>query len=73
MIVAGYVFFILFFRREGIRYYSTFAEMRLAREIHRSAVPEISCVHGVFELYGVSWPTGEVGGDLVDFVPRDDG
>src|SRR5262249_7534037 len=42
LVVAAYVLFILFFRREGIRYYSTFTEMRLAREIHQRTVPLIS-------------------------------
>lgn len=73
LIVVGYVGFVLFTRREGIRYYATFTEMSLAQEIHRVAVPEISSTHAGYEVYGVSWPSGEVGGDLVDFVPRGDG
>ncbi|HEX4826208.1 MAG TPA: PP2C family protein-serine/threonine phosphatase [Candidatus Polarisedimenticolaceae bacterium] len=73
LIIVAYVLFILFIRREGMRYYSTFAEMRLAREIHMRTVPLITVRHGGFEVYGISWPTGEVGGDLVDFVPKGEG
>ena len=42
--------------------------MRLAGEIHRGLVPEIDSGDGEFEFYGRSWPSGEVGGDLVDLV-----
>lgn len=73
LIIVGYIGFVLFTRREGIRYYSTFTEMSLAQEMHRVAVPEISRRHGGYEMYGISWPSGEVGGDLVDFVPRGEG
>jgi hypothetical protein len=65
-LVAGYILFIVFSSREGIRYFRTHAEVVLAQEIHRALVPEIHKTIGAFEIYGISIPSGEVGGDLVD-------
>lgn len=67
-LVAGYILFIVFSSREGIRYFRTHAEVVLAQEIHRALVPEIHKTIGAFEIYGISIPSGEVGGDLVDVV-----
>ena len=71
LIVAGYAFFLSFFRVEAGRYFATMTEMRLAGEIHRSLVPEIRIFDRPFEFYGRSWPSGEVGGDLVDVIRSD--
>ena len=73
LIVAGYSLFLYFFSTEGRRYYGTLTEMRLARSIHRSLVPEIDTAVDPFEFYGCSWPSGEVSGDLVDIVQHDRG
>src|ERR1700738_5695490 len=40
--------------------------MVLATEIHHVLVPAIEARIGDFEFYGRSWPSGEVGGDLID-------
>jgi sigma-B regulation protein RsbU (phosphoserine phosphatase) len=69
-IVAGYIFFIIFVRREGNRYFRLTAEMELAREIHRSLVPAFERKVAGYEIFGASIPSGEVGGDLVDVVER---
>ena len=68
LILAGYALFLSFFRAEAGRYFATVTEMRLAGEIHRNLVPEIRIVDRPFEFYGRSWPSGEVGGDLVDVI-----
>ena len=67
-LIAGYVFFLVFFGREGMRYFQAHAEIKLAQEIHRRLVPTIERQIGRFSLYGISLPSGEVGGDLVDLV-----
>jgi sigma-B regulation protein RsbU (phosphoserine phosphatase) len=67
-LIAGYVFFLIFFGREGVRYFRAHAEIQLAQEIHRALVPTIQRQMGRFSLYGISLPSGEVGGDLVDVV-----
>jgi serine phosphatase RsbU (regulator of sigma subunit) len=67
-IVAGYVVFIIFVRLEGTRYFRIQTEMELAREIHRSLVPMVEQKFDGFEIYGLSIPSGEVGGDLVDIA-----
>jgi serine phosphatase RsbU (regulator of sigma subunit) len=67
-IVAGYIFFIIFVRREGNRYFRIETEIELAREIHRSLVPTFERKLTGYEIFGASTPSGEVGGDLVDIA-----
>jgi sigma-B regulation protein RsbU (phosphoserine phosphatase) len=59
---------MIFFQREGKRYFKAHTEIRLASEIHRALVPSFGLQIGEFELHGVSQPSGEVGGDLVDVI-----
>jgi hypothetical protein len=70
-IAAGYSFFVLFFIREGHRYYRLHTELALARGIHRDLVPPIATGIDEYEFRGLSIPSGEVGGDLVDLVAHD--
>ncbi len=72
-IAAAYSLFIVFFLREGSRYYALRTELNLARTIHRELVPPIARSIGDYEFRGLSIPSGEVGGDLVDVVEHDDG
>jgi phosphoserine phosphatase RsbU/P len=65
-VVAGYVLFTVFFRLQGARYFRAQTEIALASEIHRALVPPIHQTLGCYELFGASYPSGEVGGDLVD-------
>lgn len=62
----GYVFFIRFIRSQGARYFRAHNEIAMAAEIHRALVPPIQKTIRSFEIYGISVPSGEVGGDLVD-------
>src|SRR6266568_2140730 len=66
--ICGYVLFLLFFQREGKRFFAAHTEIRLAAEIHRSLVPELSFRTSKFEFFGASFPSGTVGGDLVDVI-----
>jgi uncharacterized membrane protein SirB2 len=68
LVIGGYILFLIFFQREGTRYFKVHTEMRLASEIHRELVPSFVLQIGEFELHGVSQPSGEVGGDLVDVI-----
>jgi serine phosphatase RsbU (regulator of sigma subunit) len=65
-IVAGYSLVAAFIRKEGLRVFVAVAEVRLAGEVHRALVPVVSRRVGDFEFYGVSVPSGQFGGDLVD-------
>ena len=67
-IVIGYILFLRFIRKEGARHVRAHTEIALARDIHRLLVPPIAKRVGRFEFRGVSIPSGEVGGDLVDLV-----
>lgn len=71
-VFGGYALFLLFFQREGTRFFAAHTEIRLAAEIHRSLVPELSFKAGEFDFFGASFPSGSVGGDLVDVI-RDEG
>lgn len=68
LIVAAYVLFLIFFAREGNRFFRTQTEVRLAGEIHRTLVPQVHETIGEFEMFGSSVPSSEVGGDLFDIV-----
>jgi Stage II sporulation protein E (SpoIIE) len=65
-IITGYALLAGFIRKEGIRLFTTIAEVKLATEVHRALVPAVSCRMGEFEFYGASVPSGQIGGDLVD-------
>jgi hypothetical protein len=67
-ILAGYLLFILFFRREGARFFSAHTEIKLASRIQERLVPTISKKVWRYEIFGLSRPSGVVGGDLLDFV-----
>ena len=67
--VLSYTFFMGFIGSESSRHARVMAEIELAKEIHGLLVPVVAERHGRFEFYGVSRPSTEVGGDLVDVVP----
>jgi sigma-B regulation protein RsbU (phosphoserine phosphatase) len=72
LVIGGYVLFLLFFQWEGKRFFAAHTEIALATEIHRSLVPELSFQTSAFQFFGSSFPSGAVGGDLVDVVVRND-
>lgn len=67
-IIVSYFLFVRFIRSEGKRYFRIQAEIELAREIHRSLVPSFQRQIKGFEVFGASFASGEVGGDLVDIA-----
>jgi len=68
LIVAAYTLVVTFIRKEGGRFFGQMVEVRLAGEVHRALVPQISRRKDGFEIYGASMPNGQMGGDLVDVV-----
>jgi sigma-B regulation protein RsbU (phosphoserine phosphatase) len=71
MIASGWALALTLINREGQRFFRVQTEMRLAGEIHQALVPTIDTRIGDFEFYGVSRPSGMVGGDLVDVLSGD--
>jgi serine phosphatase RsbU (regulator of sigma subunit) len=67
--MAGYALFIRFITSQGVQSVRMRTEMLLARDIHDSLVPPLTCRKGPVEVYGRAVPSTEVGGDLVDLVP----
>jgi serine phosphatase RsbU (regulator of sigma subunit) len=67
-VIIGYTALIGLLTREGGRYLRMRTEMLLAQKIHRGLVPAVAGRHPGLEFAGASYPTGEVGGDLVDAI-----
>lgn len=65
-VVLGYILFIVFIAGQGRQTVELRNEMRLARQIHDSLVPEIDDDGPRVQVYGVSRPSSEMGGDLID-------
>lgn len=65
-VLFGYGWFGAFFQLEGKRYYAAHTEIELASEIQKQLVPPIDLRTSKVEIYGISRPSGTVGGDLVD-------
>ena len=66
-IFLGYILFVIFINKEGLRNFRLQAEMDLAQDLHSNLVPKLEIVNDRFEIFGVTNPTDEVGGDLVDY------
>ena len=71
VIVLGYVFFVVFISGEGAKTMRLRTEINLAQQIHGHLVPAIDRATERLELYGVSVPASEVGGDLMDVCHGD--
>jgi hypothetical protein len=71
-VFVGYGCFLYVAITEGRRLLRVQAEMELAAEIHHVLVPAIDTKIGEFEFYGLSLPSGEVGGDLIDLAGSED-
>lgn len=67
-IALGYSLFVSVFQREGSHYWATSAEIRIAQRIHQRLVPAIGGSNADVEWAGISQPSGDIGGDLVDVV-----
>ena len=65
---GAYVAFFALVQREGLRYSSAHAEIKLAREIHATLVPDLHGQQHNLAWRGRSRPSGDVGGDLVDVI-----
>lgn len=71
--LGAYLFFMGFIQNEGSRAVRMQTELALAQGIQQTLVPTIEWRSDRLEIYGVSIPSAEVGGDLVDLVPLPDG
>ena len=67
-VVVSYVFFVRYMRAEGRESFRMRNELELAHGIQKTLVPPVTVRTASFEVYGISQPSAEVGGDLVDAV-----
>jgi sigma-B regulation protein RsbU (phosphoserine phosphatase) len=65
--------FLLFISTQGLEQVRTRAELELAYNMQQTLVPPITHRTEFFEAYGLSLPSEEVGGDLVDLIPTESG
>jgi serine phosphatase RsbU (regulator of sigma subunit) len=74
LVIASYIFFVAYMRREGMETFRLANELALAHGIQKTLVPPVSLRSTCFEVYGISFPSEKVGGDLVDavFLPTGD-
>jgi serine phosphatase RsbU (regulator of sigma subunit) len=66
LMMASYVCFVTFIRKEGKESFKLRTELELAHSIQKTLVPPITLQTACFEVYGISCPSDKVGGDLVD-------
>jgi serine phosphatase RsbU (regulator of sigma subunit) len=71
--LAAYIFLMRFISSVGRHAVEMQTELALAQGIQQTLVPIIDTCAGGVEIYGVSLPSAEVGGDLVDVVSLPDG
>ena len=71
--IASYIAFVTFIRTEGKQSLRLQNELELAHSIQRTLVPTIEIRTLRFEVYGISQPSENVGGDLVDAVHLSNG
>jgi len=71
--LAAYIFFMRFIQNFGRHAVRIQTELSLAHGIQQTLVPTLEWRSTSVEIYGVSLPSAEVGGDLVDLVPLPDG
>ncbi len=69
LMIIAYTAFLAFINGTASKYWRMRTEIDLAHEIHQVLVPAIDTRAGEYEFVGMSAPSGEVGGDLVDVVP----
>lgn len=67
-IVAGYLLFIRYIRRESVRSIRMQTELALASEIHANLIPPVHFRTPRLEIFGRSQACNEMGGDLLDVV-----
>ena len=65
-IIISYVLFISFIGGQGRESFKLRNELQLAHGIQKTLVPPVALTTPLFEVYGISCPSEQVGGDLVD-------
>ena len=68
VVLASYVLFSSYIGTAGKEAIRIRNELTLAHSIQKTLVPPVMMTTPCFEIYGVSYPSEKVGGDLVDVV-----
>ncbi len=73
VVIASYFLFVSFFQAESRATLRIRNELELAHGIQKTLVPPVTLRTKLFEVYGISRPSEQVGGDLVDAVELPNG
>jgi hypothetical protein len=71
--LLGYRCFLWFINTQGIEQVRTRTKLELAHGIQQTLVPPITYRSASLEVYGITLPSEDVGGDLVDLIPAESG
>ncbi len=67
-VILSYIFFTAFIRRQGLESFRMANELALAHGIQKTLVPPVMLRTAAWDIYGISCPSEQVGGDLVDAI-----
>ncbi len=70
-VVIGYVYTLMYVRGVTAKAATASAELEMAKQIHERVVPPVKADFGIAQVYGISHPSSEMGGDLLDVTVRD--
>ncbi|HBS29489.1 MAG TPA: hypothetical protein DEB06_08590 [Phycisphaerales bacterium] len=71
LISCGFTLIIWYVTRRERQAAAFGAELDVAQRLHAALVPEVDRRVGALEIFGVSHPSSEMGGDLIDIVERE--
>ena len=66
--IAAYIFLLVYIHREEKQFLRIQSQLELAHGIQKTLVPPLALGTSRFEIYGISCPSEQVGGDLIDAV-----
>ncbi len=72
-VAGGYRLLVSFITSEGLDQVRMQTELSLAHGIQQTLVPTVSMEGARFEVYGRSMPSEDMGGDLIDVIPSEEG
>jgi serine phosphatase RsbU (regulator of sigma subunit) len=71
--LLGYGMFLRFITTQGVEQIRVRTQLELAQAMQQTLVPPVSYQTDTLEAYGISLPSEEVGGDLVDLISTERG
>lgn len=67
----AWITFIVFAGTQGLRHVRERTELELAEKLQQALAPPLSTNNASYEIHGISSPSSQMGGDLLDVVSHD--